>query len=80
MRPSVFPRWFPSLLNDLQTEKKKLPDFSGSLLMRVLLEGFRTHSIQKEKPKFVPQRTNAYVEQNVNFSTFLDPEGAGESG
>jgi hypothetical protein len=45
--------------------------------MRVLLERLRTHSIQKEKPKIVPQRTNAYVEQKVNSSTFLDPEAAG---
>ena len=44
--------------------------------MRVLREGLRTHSIQKEKPKIVPQRTNAYVEQKVNFSSFSDPEAA----
>ena len=51
---------------DDTASKRKVPGF------------LRGH--QKEKLKFVPQRNNAYVEQNVNFSTFSDLVEAGESG
>lgn len=70
MRPSVFPRWFPSLLNDLQTEKKKLPDFSGSLLLQQI-GGFSA------SVRVGDQFLNITLEVNVGQNRLRTPQHTG---